>query len=205
MRNELKASVATGDDFNDVIKVASQTMESFGLSTTKAGKPLRNAALMQSRSTRTLNELAYAADATSTDFQSLGVGMSYVGATAHQAGFSLSETASAMGILSNNGLEADKAGTGLRKVIQSLVTPTANGKKALESINLSTKDFLTKSGKLKSMSSIFATLNKHMKGLTGAQKNDIFHALFGTTGQQAGAILTDNANRLRELNKEVEK
>lgn len=205
MRNELKASVATGDDFNDVIKVASQTMESFGLSTTKAGKPLRNAALMQRRSTRTLNELAYAADATSTDFQSLGVGMSYVGATAHQAGFSLSETASAMGILSNNGLEADKAGTGLRKVIQSLITPTANGQKALQSINLTTKDFLTKSGKLKSMSSIFATLNSHMKGLSGSKKNDIFHALFGTTGQQAGAILTANANRLRELNKEVEK
>ena len=35
--------------------------------------------------------------------------MSYVSATAHQAGFSLSETASAMGVLSNNGLEADKA------------------------------------------------------------------------------------------------
>lgn len=205
MRNELKASVATGDDFNDVIKVAAQTMESFGLSTTKTGKPLKNAALMQRRSTKTLNELAYAADATSTDFQSLGVGMSYVGATAHQAGFSLSETASAMGILSNNGLEADKAGTGLRKVIQSLITPTANGKKALQSINLTTKDFLTKSGKLKSMSAIFETLNKHMKGLSGSKKNDIFHALFGTTGQQAGAILTVNANRLHELNKEVEK
>ena len=156
------------------------------------------------QSTKTLNELAYAADATSTDFQSLGVGMSYVGSTAHQAGFSLSETASAMGILSNNGLEADKAGTGLRKVINSLITPTANGQKALASINLSTKDFLTKSGKLKSMSSIFKTLNDHMKGLSGHQKNDIFHALFGTTGQQAGAILTENANRLRELNKEVQ-
>lgn len=205
MENELKASVATGDDFNDVIKVASQTMESFGWSTTKAGKPIRNAAVMERRSAKALNELSYAADATSTDFQSLGIGMSYVGATAHQAGFTLSETASAMGILSNNGLEADKAGTGLRKVIQSLITPTANGKKALDSINLSTKDFLTKSGKLKSMSSIFATLNKHMKGLSGSKKNDIFHALFGTTGQQAGAILTDNANRLRELNKEVER
>lgn len=204
MRNELKASVATGDDFNDVIKVASQTMESFGLATDKAGRPIKNATVMQRRSTKTLNELAYAADATSTDFQSLGVGMSYVGSTAHQAGFSLSETASAMGILSNNGLEADKAGTGLRKVINSLITPTANGQKALASINLSTKDFLTKSGKLKSMSSIFKTLNDHMKGLSGHQKNDIFHALFGTTGQQAGAILTENANRLRELNKEVQ-
>ena len=204
MRNELKASVATGDDFNDVIKVASQTMESFGLATDKAGRPIKNATVMQRRSTKTLNESAYAADATSTDFQSLGVGMSYVGSTAHQAGFSLSETASAMGILSNNGLEADKAGTGLRKVINSLITPTANGQKALASINLSTKDFLTKSGKLKSMSSIFKTLNDHMKGLSGHQKNDIFHALFGTTGQQAGAILTENANRLRELNKEVQ-
>ncbi|MQB77296.1 phage tail tape measure protein [Limosilactobacillus reuteri] len=204
MRNELKASVATGDDFNDVINVASQTMESFGLATDKAGRPIKNAAVMQRRSTKTLNELAYAADATSTDFQSLGVGMSYVGSTAHQAGFSLSETASAMGILSNNGLEADKAGTGLRKVINSLVTPTANGQKALASINLSTKDFLDKNGKLKSMSSIFKTLGDHMKGMTGKQKNDIFHALFGTTGQQAGAILTENANHLRELNKEVQ-
>lgn len=203
MRNELKASIATGDDFNDVIKVASQAMESFGLSTTKAGKPLKSARLMQERSKDTLNKLAYAADATSTDFNSLGVGMSYVGATAHQAGFGLGETASAMGILSNNGLEADKAGTGLRKVIQSLITPTASGQKALAKVNLTTKDFLTKSGKLKSMSTIFATLNKHMKGLSGHEKNDIFHSLFGTTGQQAGAILTENAKRLRELTNEV--
>lgn len=203
MRNELKASIATGDDFNDVIKVASQAMESFGLSTTKAGKPLKSVRLMQERSRATLNKLAYAADATSTDFNSLGVGMSYVGSTAHQAGFGLGETASAMGILSNNGLEADKAGTGLRKVINSLITPTASGQKALSKINLTTKDFLTKSGKLKSMSAIFGTLNKHMKNLSGHEKNDIFHALFGTTGQQAGAILTENAKRLRELTNEV--
>lgn len=205
MDSELKASISTGDDFNDVIKVASETMESFGLATTKTGKPIKNSAVMQARSKKTLNELAYAADATSTDFQSLGIGMSYVGATAHQAGFKMSETAAAMGILSNNGLEADKAGTGLRKAINSLITPTANGQKALSKINLTTKDFLTKSGKVKSMSAIFKTLNSHMKGLSANEKQDIFHALFGTTGQQAGAILTENAKRLGELNSEVEK
>lgn len=205
MDSELKASIATSDDFNDVIKVASETMESFGLATTKTGKPIKNSAVMQARSKKTLNELSYAADATSTDFQSLGIGMSYVGATAHQAGFKMSETAAAMGILSNNGLEADKAGTGLRKAINSLITPTANGQKALSRINLTTKDFLTKSGKVKSMSAIFKTLNSHMKGLSANKKQDIFHALFGTTGQQAGAILTENAKRLGELNSEVEK
>ena len=205
MNSELKASIATGDDFNDVIKVASQTMESFGLATTKAGKPIKNATVMQQRSKKTLNELSYAADATSTDFNSLGVGMSYVGATAHQAGFKMSETAAAMGILSNNGLEADKAGTGLRKVINSLITPTTTGQKALAKLNLTTKDFLTKSGKVKSMSAIFKTLSSHMKGMSANDKQDIFHALFGTTGQQAGAILTENAKRLGELNSEVQK
>ena len=35
--------------------------------------------------------------------------MSYVSSTAHQAKFGLAETASAMGVLSNAGLEADKA------------------------------------------------------------------------------------------------
>lgn len=205
MNSELKTSIATGDDFNDVIKVGSEVMESFGLSTTKTGKPIKNATVMQEHSKKVLNELAFAADATSTDFQSLGIGMSYVGSIAHQAGFGVSETAAAMGILSNNGLEADKAGTGLRKVIQSLISPTASGTKALAKLNLKTSDFVTKSGKLKSMSTIFGMINKQLKaeGIKGNEKNDIFHALFGTTGQQAGSVLSDNAKRLRELNKEV--
>ena len=96
-------------------------------------------------------------------------------------------------------------GTGLRKVINSLITPTTTGQKALAKLNLTTKDFLTKSGKVKSMSAIFKTLSSHMKGMSANEKQDIFHALFGTTGQQAGAILTENAKRLGELNSEVQK
>lgn len=97
MKSELQAAKASGDDFNDVVGVTSSTLESFGMkANTTAG---------MTRNTKTaVNELAYAADATSTDFQSLGVGMSYVGSTAHQAGFSLAETSAAMGVLSNNGL-----------------------------------------------------------------------------------------------------
>ena len=207
MDSELKASVATGDDFNDVIKVSSSVMESFGLTTTKTGKQIKSAAEMQRRSNRTLNLLSYAADATSTDFQSLGIGMSYVGSTAHQAGFSLKETAVSMGVLSNNGLEADKAGTGLRQVINSLVKPTKGGAAALDKLGLSAKDFVDKSGKMKSIPTIFGKINKAMK-LKGIDKNErgkIFKALFGTTGQQAGAILTENYKRVKELTGEAER
>ncbi|MFT9004997.1 MAG: phage tail tape measure protein [Liquorilactobacillus hordei] len=196
MKSELEASKASGDDFSDVVTVASQTLESFGMKAkTTAG---------MTKNTKTVvNDLAYAADMTSTNFSDLGVGMSYVGSTAHQAGFSLSETASAMGILSNNGLEADKAGTGLRKAINSLVSPTDAATGALKDMGLSTKDFVGQNGKMKSMSTIFGMLNDHMKGLSDVKKQDIFHTIFGTTGQQAGIILAENAKQLSELNKKV--
>lgn len=198
MKTLVKGAIATGDDFKDVTAVSTQALESFGLRAKTTGQMAKN-------TSRVVNEMAYAADMTATDFQSLGKGMEYVGNTAHQAGFSLSETASAMGILSNNGLEADKAGTGLRKAINSLLTPTDNARGALKGLHLTTKDFLDNNGKLKSMSDIFQTLNKAMKGKSGQERNTIFHKIFGTTGQQAGGILTDNYKALRDLNSEVEK
>lgn len=196
MKSMIEGSIASGDDFNDVIKVSAQTMESFGLRAKTTAGMVRNSKI-------TVNDLAYAADATSTNFQDLGVGMQYVGSTAHQAGFSLSETASAMGILSNNGLEADKAGTGLHKAIQGLISPSAQAKGDLKKLGLTTQDFVDKSGKMKSMSDIFGMLSNHMKGLKANEKTDIFHALFGTTGQAAGVILANNASKLAELNKRV--
>lgn len=198
MKTLVKGAIATGDDFNDVTAVSTQTLESFGLRANSTAQMAKN-------TSKVVNEMAYAADMTATDFQSLGKGMEYVGNTAHQAGFSISETASAMGILSNNGLESDKAGTGLRKTINSLVSPTDNATGALKKLGLSTKSFTDKNGKMKSMSDIFGILNSHMKNLSGHDRTDVFHAIFGTTGQQAGGILTDNYKSLGKLNDEVAK
>nr|WP_235187801.1 phage tail tape measure protein [Lactococcus lactis] len=149
--------------------------------------------------------MAYAADMTATDFQSMGVAMEYVGASAHQSKLSLSETASAIGILSNNGLEADKAGTGLRKVIVSLQAPGKAAAEALSEIGLSTKDFVDQNGNMKSMTEIFGLLNQHTEKLSSFQQGQIFHSLFGTTGQQAGAILSENVKQLGELDDKVKK
>ncbi|AMV65204.1 Phage tail length tape-measure protein [Pediococcus damnosus] len=196
MRSELQASVASGDDFKDVVTVSSQTLEAFGLRT-------KSTSGMISNTKKVTNELAYAADLTSTGFSDLGVGMSYVGSTAHQAGFSLSETAAAMGLLSNNGLEADKAGTGLRKAINSLISPTKGGTSALKTMNLSTKDFIDKKGNMKSMTDIFGLLKSHTDGMSKTEKTNLFHSLFGTTGQQAGLILAASSKQLGKLNDQV--
>ncbi|MES5863483.1 phage tail tape measure protein [Lacticaseibacillus paracasei] len=201
MKTELQGALASGDDFNDVVSVASSTLESFGMKS-------NNTATMTRNTKTAVNELAYAADLTATDFQSLGVGMSYVGATAHQAHFTLSETASALGVLSNNGVEADKAGTGLRKVIVSLNTAVKNiGTKndVLASLGIKKDEIVGSNGQLKSLSTIMEVLNQHTKDMSATKKAAVFNSLFGTTGQQAGIILAQNSKQLAELNDQVDK
>lgn len=194
----LQASVASGDDFTDVVHNSTAALESFGMRS-------NDVAGMTKNTKEAVNQMAYAADMTATDFQNMGVAMEYVGASAHQSKLSLSETASAIGILSNNGLEADKAGTGLRKVIVSLQSPSKDAAEALSGIGISTKDFVDQNGNMKSMTEIFGLLNQHTEKLSSFQKGQIFHALFGTTGQQAGAILSENVKQLGELDDKVKK
>lgn len=201
MRTELQGSVASGDDFSDVVKVSSTVLESFGMRA-------KSTAAMTSNTKRAVNELAYAADMTSTGFKDLGYGMSYVGSSAHQAGFSLSETASAMGILSNNGLEASKAGTGLNQVINRLSDATGklvkgDKKNVLAKLGITPKEITTSKGQLKSMGDVFGVLKKHMKGMTKVQKINIMKSLFGVNGEQAGLILAKYNKQLDSLSKKT--
>ena len=92
----LEAARATGDDYNTVVRNTSTALENFNMKGKTSTETLKNSKIAA-------NEMAYAADATATDFNSLGKAMEYVGPTAHNAGISLSETSSAIGILSNNG------------------------------------------------------------------------------------------------------
>lgn len=201
MRTELQGSVASGDDFADVVSVSSTVLESFGMRA-------KSTAAMTSNTKRAVNELAYAADMTSTGFKDLGYGMSYVGSSAHQAGFSLSETASAMGILSNNGLEASKAGTGLNQVINRLSDATGklvkgDKKNVLAKLGITPKEITTSKGQLKSMGDVFGVLEKHMKGMTKVQKINIMKSLFGVNGEQAGLILAKYNKQLDSLSKKT--
>ena len=201
MRTELQGSVASGDDFKDVVQVSSTTLESFGMRA-------KSTAQMTSNTKRAVNELAYAADMTSTGFKDLGYGMSYVGSSAHQAGFSLSETASAMGILSNNGLEASKAGTGLNQVINRLSNSAGklkqgDKKNVLAQLGIRPKEIMNSKGQLKSLSTVFGVLNKHMQGMSKVQKINIMKSLFGTTGEQAGLILAKYNGELGDLSKKT--
>lgn len=198
-RTLIKGAIASGDDYSDVVKNSTSALEAFGLRS-------KNTATMTRNTNKVVNEMAYAADLTATNFKDLGYGMTYVGATGRTANQSVGHVAAALGELSNNGQEATIAGTGLRKVYNSLAAPGAkSGVPALASIGLSPKDLLNSKGQLKNLSDIFQTLNKRMKGMSSNQKFNFFHKMFGTTGQTSAMLLAQNANNLKDLEKQVDK
>lgn len=261
MKALLQASRASGDNFNDVLQVTAGTLEGFGLRVDETTGKVANTEQMIARTKKVVNELAYGADVSATDFSSIGVAMEYVSGTAHSSNMSLSQTTALLGVLSNNALEGDKAGTGLRKVINSLTAASdansastekrttkiqeqieklkeqatheqGNTKKlaatnakierltqdlkdqqesaegaggALGELGMTTDDLIDNTGKLKPLSTIFKTINDHMDtlGKSDAERTNIFTKLFGTTGQQAGIILSQNVDQIDKYDKKI--
>jgi len=195
----VKGAIASGDDYADVVKNSTSALEAFGLRS-------KNTATMTRNTSKVVNEMAYAADLTATDFKNLGYGMTYVGATGKTTNQSVGHVAAALGELSNNGQEATVAGTGLRKVYNSLAAPgPKSGIPALASIGLSPKDLLNSKGKMKDLAAIFLQFNKKMKGMSSNEKFNFFHTFFGTTGQTSAMLLSQNAKNLQKLQNQVDK
>lgn len=87
-------------------------------------------------SARVSDVLAKAANATNTDVTQLGNAMKYVAPLAYQMGWSLEETASAAGLLSNAGIKSSMAGTVLRNAISRLLSPTQKASGILASYGI---------------------------------------------------------------------
>lgn len=196
MKTMLQASVASGDDLKDVIESSTGAIESFGLRANGTRQMIKN-------TKKAVNQMAYAADMTATDYQGLATGMQYAGPQGRTLGYGVGQVASALGVLSNNGLEAEKAGTGMREVLNSLVAPSSNGKKALKSIGLKVSDFKKKNGNMKSLVDIFKLLDEHTKDKGGAEKAALFKRIFGATGESAATILLNNTKQLAQVQKGV--
>ena len=193
MKAMLEASRASGDDYDEVVKNVSNAVDAFGMRSNNTAKMLK-------ATNQVTNDMAFSADKTATDFRNMGYAMSYVSSVAKGAGFDVRQTAAAIGVLSNSGIEGTLAGTGLRKTINSLTSPTKGATEAMKKYGMSFDNFKTKSGSLKSLPKIMSIINKHVDHLGKADKAAFFKAVFGTTGMQAASILARHSAELQKLN-----
>ncbi|WEG14157.1 phage tail tape measure protein [Pullulanibacillus sp. KACC 23026] len=196
MPSLLNAARASGDDFTTVMSISTSALEQFNL---KAS----DTATMTKNTQRVTDSLSYVANKTAAGFNDLGVALTYVGPVAHSVGYSLEDTASALGLLANNGIESDKAGTALRGAISRMLKPTKQSAAAFEEMGLSTDKM--KKG-FYSLPDLLDTINKNTQGMTKAEKAHLITQAFGVQAQTGmNILLQQGGDALRKLSDQTQK
>lgn len=89
---------------------------------------------------RVVDVLVTTSNNANTDIRQLGEAMKFVAPVSASLGQSLEETAAALGVLGNAGIQAGMAGTNLRGIFLGLVNDTEKTRKALKGMQLSLSD-----------------------------------------------------------------
>lgn len=184
----LDAAKASGDDFNTVMNVSTSTLQQFGLKAKDTS--------------RVTDALSFVANKTASGFEDLGLAMQYVGPVAKSVGMSVESTSSAIGLLSNAGIEGQKAGTALRGALSKLLDPAKENENAFRKLGFSSQDFKRK---IIDFPGILEKIKTSTKGLNGAQRAALISQAFGVEAQSAMNVLVNQGgDALRDLAKETE-
>src|SRR5690606_36567281 len=133
---------------------------------------------------------------TNVDLSMLGESFKYAGPVAKSAGVAFEETAAAIGLMGNAGIQGSMAGTALRGAITRLLKPTAEVARTLQRLGDSATD---SEGRLLSLVDIVRQLEE-----SGATTGDMM-AIFGQRAGPAMAALVDQgSDALRTLVRELE-
>lgn len=183
MPSMLDLAAAGNLDLARASDIASNVLSGFGMEAGQAG--------------HMTDVLAFAAANSNTSVEQMGNAMSYVGPIANSLGISLEETAAAVGILSDAGIQGEKAGTALRGIMGQLGNVTGQTEKTLAKYGLTAEDV---NPKTKSLAEIIQTLAD--AGLTGADAMEL-------VGQEAGpglaVLLEQGSSGLTTFTEELEK
>lgn len=117
---------AGGLGLAEATDIASNAIRAFRLSADQAG--------------RVADVLSKAANSSNSSVQELGEGLKFAAPIAATLGVTLEQTAAAMGVLSDSGLKASLAGTGLRQIFAGLLNPSKEAVEIFSRLGLTTAD-----------------------------------------------------------------
>lgn len=172
----LKLSIATGEDLAKTSDIVTDSLSAFGLSVKDVGMYT--------------DILASTANNTNTTVGMMGNAFVYVGASSRAMGESFEEVAVSLGILADNGIKGEKAGTGLNALYARLAKPTTIMKKALKYANVELKD---QSGNFKGLRKIIEESRPALEKMTEVQRNNWLATIAGTEGVKIWSSIMNNS------------
>lgn len=182
MPSVLSLAAAAQMDLGDAADITSNIMTGFGMKVEDLGH---------------INDvLVKGMTSANVDLTMLGESMKYVGPVAASAGMKFEETAAAVALLGNAGIQGSMAGTALRGAMTRLLVPSDDAALAMKQLGVVALD---SQGNLKSMTDIVGQLED--SGMSTAQAMTIF-------GQRAGpamlALVDQGSGALDEMTKSLE-
>ncbi|MGF3196698.1 phage tail tape measure protein [Streptomyces diastaticus] len=173
----LNLAAAGNTELATTADIASNIMAGFGIEATDTA--------------RVADVLAKTMATANVDLEMLGESMKYCAPLAKSAGWSLEETAAAVGFLGNVGIQGSAAGTGLNSMLATLADTSSTGGRKLKEFGVAATD---SNGKVRPLTDIIADLADK-----GADVADVI-GIFGLeAGPKMQALLGQGSEGLKKM------
>lgn len=172
----MNLAAASGEDLAEVSDIVTDALTAFGL---KA-----------SDSAHFADVLAKASSSSNTNVSLMGNTFQYVAPVAGALGYSIEDTAVAIGLMANAGIKGEKAGTALRGALTNLAKPSDQVAGYMEALGVSLTDA---QGNVKPLSALMVDLRQKFAGLTDAQKAEYAAGIAGKEAM-SGLLAIVNAS-----------
>ena len=172
----INLAAASGEELATVSDIVTDAMTAFGMSA--------------SESTHFADVLAKTASSANTNVSMMGETFQYAAPVAGALGYSIEDTAVAIGLMANSGIKASNAGTALRSLMTNLSKPSKSVAVAMEEMGVSLTDA---SGQMKPLSTLMEDLRREFSSLNEEQKASYAATIAGKTGM-SGLLAIVNAS-----------
>lgn len=149
------------------------------------------------QATKVTDDLYTAVTNANMSLTDLAQAITYAGADMANAGYDLRQTAAAIGVLGDMGIQGSSAGTALANMIRYLQLSLANQKKkgfsALTSLGLSPQDFFDAEGNLIRLDKVYRKFGEALMNKPLLERTKSFYNIFGVRGTR------DISNQIRNM------
>lgn len=190
----MNLAAASGEDLASVSDIVTDAMTSFKMSAEQAGE--------------FADVLAIAASNSNTNVGKMGYTFKYVAPLAGSLGYSIQDTALAVGAMADSGIKGEQAGTSLQAILTRLISPTKDASDAIAVLSqhveggFSAIDQTT--GKMKPLKTVLDDLRKGFKGLSAAERSKVAADLAGQNALPGLlALLNESDEKYEKLAKAI--
>lgn len=180
-KGTLQLAAAATVDAGTAAELQSKALNEFGLSADSAG--------------HVADVLANTANAAAGSITDVGFALNYVGPVAKGFKISIDDTAAAIGLLANKGIQGEQAGTSLRGVLASLSSPSKQAAKALGELGITAFD---SKGNFEGLDKLIGQLSAAQGKLTVAQFQSAAATAFGNEGLTTATALAASGTKAFE-------